>query len=94
MTIAACCAQKKSSTTKGLITKLSRSEVSGLDKKLNLRLIVVVAEAYVQQNSWLATGWQILREAAPHERDCLLPAPTSNYKGCRQAELQYHTALL
>ena len=71
----------------GLATKLTRSQVSGLDKQQSLRQVVVAAEAYVQHRYWLTSGWKILCGAAPYER--LLPEPTSNCKGCRQAKLQY-----
>ena len=76
----------------GLATKLSRPKVSGPDKEQKLRLVVVAAEAYVQHSSRPISVWKLLCEAAPYVRNYLLPAPTSNYKGCRQAELQYHTA--
>ena len=41
----------------GLLGKLTRSKVSGPDKKLTFRLIVVHSSAYVHQKSWLMTGW-------------------------------------
>ena len=53
----------------GLLGKLTRSKVSGLDKKLNFRLIVVHSSASVHQESWLMTGWQLLEKETPHSRD-------------------------
>ena len=45
----------------GLATKLTRSQVSGLDKQQSLRLVVVAAEAYVQHRYWLTSEckWNI-----------------------------------
>ena len=77
---------------KCLSAKLTRSKISGPDKRWNFRLVIVVPDAYVHQKQWLCTGWNLLLESAPFERDYLLASPTSNYKGCRQSELQYHTA--
>ena len=66
---------------KGFSARLTRSKVSGPDKHLNYRLVVVVPDAYVQHKTWLTTGWQLLQSSAPFVRDYLLPSPTSNYKG-------------
>ena len=65
---------------KGLSAKLTRSLFSGPDKRWNFRLVIVVPDAYVHQKQWLCTGWNLLLESAPFERDYLLPSPTSNYK--------------
>ena len=40
----------------GLLGKLTRSTVSGPDKKLNFRLLVVHSSAYVHQKLWMSTG--------------------------------------
>ena len=74
----------------GLLAKLTRSKVSGLDKRLNFRVVVIHTSAYVQHNDWLSTGWELLLKGAPHERDYLLPAPskyatavqTQNFLSC------------
>ena len=50
------------------------------------------APAYLQHKEWMRTGWSVLCMAAPFERDYMLPTPTSNLRGCKCAELQYHTA--
>ena len=39
-----------------------------------------------------STGWELLLKDAPHERDYLLPAPSSNYRGFKTKELKYATA--
>ena len=40
----------------GLLAKLTRSKVSGPDKQLNFRVVVVHASAHVQHMNWLSTG--------------------------------------
>ena len=79
-------------TDSGLVGKLTRSKVSGPDKKLNFRLIVVHSSAYIQHKGWLMSGWEVLEKEAPYPRDYLLPAPTSNFRGFKRKELKYHTA--
>ena len=49
----------------GLVGKLTRSKVSGPDKKLNYRLLIVHSSAYIQHNGWLLSGWKILEKEAP-----------------------------
>ena len=54
---------------------------------------MVVSEAcYVRKPDWLSRGWELLQSQASYPRDYLLPMPSTNFKGCRQRELQYHTA--
>ena len=53
----------------GMLAKLSRSKVSGPDKRLVFRLIVIDAAAFVQHKDWLVTGWKHIFDAAPYERD-------------------------
>ena len=76
----------------GMVAKLSRTKVTGPDKSVGYRMVVVDAAAYLQHKEWMRTGWSVLCQAAPFERDCMLPTPTSNLRGCKCAELQYHTA--
>ena len=72
----------------GLLAKLTRSKVSGPDKQLNFRVVVI----HVQHKDWLSTGWELLLKGAPHERDYLLQAPSNNYRGFKTKELRYATA--
>ena len=65
----------------GLQARLTRSKVSGSDKHLNFRTVIIHSSAYVQRRDWLAVGWNLLLNGAPHERDYLLPAPTNNFHG-------------
>ena len=73
----------------GLLGKLTRSKVSGPDKKPNFRLLVVHSTAYVHHKLWLVTVWQLLEKEAPYSRDYLLPAPSNNHKGFKNKELKY-----
>ena len=79
-------------TSTGLQARLTRSKVSGSDKHLNFRSVIIHPSAYIQRESWLSVGWKLLQESAPHERDYLLPAPTNNYQGFKIKELKYSTA--
>ena len=65
----------------GLQARLTRSKVSGSDKHLNFRTVIIHSSAYIQRRDWLAVGWNLLLKGAPHERDYLLPAPTNNFHG-------------
>ena len=76
----------------GLVGKLTRSKVSGPDKKLNYRLLIVHSSAYVQHKDWLVSGWEILKREAPYSRDYLLPAPSNNFRWFKRKELKYATA--
>ena len=64
-----------------LQAKLTRSKVSGSDKYLNFRAVIIHSSAYVHRKDWLAVGWGLLLKEAPHERDYLLPAPSNNFRG-------------
>ena len=76
----------------GLQARLTRSKVSGSDKHLNFRTVIIHSSAYVQCKDWLAVGWDLLLKGAPHERDYLLPAPSNNFRGFKTKELKYPTA--
>ena len=76
----------------GLQARLTRSKVSGSDKHLSCRSVIIHPFAYVQRESWLSVGWKLLQEGAPHERDYLMPAPTNNFQGFKVKELKYATA--
>ena len=76
----------------GLQARLTRSEVSGSDKHLNFRAVIIHSSAYVQRRDWLVVGWNLLLNGAPHERDYLLPAPTNNFHGFKTKEMKYSTA--
>ena len=74
-----------------LSAKLSSSKTISLTEISLCRLIVV--ESHVQEPSWLVPGWNLLSKVAPYERDCLLPMPANNFKGCKSVELRYDTAV-
>ena len=76
----------------GLQARLTRSKVSGSDKHLNFRTVIIHSSANIQRRDWLAVGWSLLLKGAPHERDYLLPAPTNNFHCFKTKELKYSTA--
>ena len=76
----------------GLLAKLTRSKVSGPDKQVNFRAVVIHSSACVQHKNWLSVGWELLQKGAPHERDCLLPTPSNNFRGFKTKELKSATA--
>ena len=76
----------------GLLGKLKRSKVTGPDKKLNFRLLLIHSSAYVHQKFWMLTGWQLLEKGAPYFHDYLPPAPSNNYRGFKNKELSYRVA--
>ena len=63
----------------GLQARLTRSKVSGSDKHLNYRTVIIHPSAYIQRESWLSVGWKLLQEGAPHERDYLMIIHPSAY---------------
>ena len=75
----------------GLLGKLTRSKVSGPDKQLNFRIVVI--HSYVQHKNLLSTSCELLLKGARHERDCFLHAPSNNYRGFKTKELKYATAV-
>ena len=76
-------------TESGLLGKLKRSKVTGPDKKLNFRLLVIHSSGYVHQKLWMLTRWQLLEKEAPYSRDYLPPAPPNNHSGFKNKELEY-----
>ena len=76
----------------GLQAKLTRSKVSGSDKHLNFRAVIIHSSAYVHRKDWLAVGWRLLLKEAPCERDNLSPAPSNNFRGFKTKELRFTTA--
>ena len=54
-----------------------------------MRLVVVNRACFVQRPEWVTTGWKLLVQEAPFERDYLLPVPTGNYGSCKKQELKY-----
>ena len=79
-------------TESGLLDKRKRSKVTGPDKKLNFRLLVIHSSACVHQKLWMLTGWQLLEKDAFDSRDYLPPAPSNNYRRVKNKELKYQVA--
>ena len=76
----------------GFQAKLTRSKVSGSDKHLNFRAVIIHSSVFVHRKDWLAVGWRLLLKEAPFQRDYLLPAPSNNFRGFKTKELKYPTA--
>ena len=74
----------------GLVGKLSRSKVTGQDKRVAFRVLVIHPSAFVHQKDWLSTGWALLMKEAPYARDYLLP---NNCRGLKRTELTYQRHL-
>ena len=75
--------------SEGFVAKLTRSKTIGRDRAVSMRLVVICKGAFVQSSSWMVTGWELLKQAAAFDRDCLLPSPTDGFRGCRRKELKY-----
>ena len=54
-----------------MVARLSHSQSIGKDRALALRFVVVDAEAYVQERTWLTIDWELLGTCARDERDLL-----------------------
>ena len=75
--------------SEGFVAKLTRSKTIGSDRTLTMRLVVISKGAFVQNASWMSTGWQLLAEEAAFDRDYLRPSPTDGFPSCRRQELRY-----
>ena len=73
----------------GFTASLTHSKTLGSDRSVTMRLVVVNRACFVQRPEWMTTGWKLLVQEAPFERDYLLPVPTGNYGSCRRQELKY-----
>ena len=71
----------------GFQAKFTRSKVSGSDKHLNFRAVIIHSWVFVHRKDWLAVGWRSLLKEAPFDRDYLLPAPSNNFRGFKTKEL-------
>ena len=76
----------------GFSGSLTWSKTLGSDKKVVSRPLTVDKVCFVSHTHWLSQGWEVLRANAHFPRDNLLPAPTTDLHGCKQAELKYDTA--
>ena len=58
----------------------------------NCRHKKVNASCFLAHPTWLSTGWSLLQQLAPFDRDDLLPTPSRIFVGCLKFELRYDTA--
>ena len=75
----------------GFSGSLTWFKTLGADKKVVSRPLTVDNGCFVSHAHWLTQGWEVLRSNADLPRDYLLPAPTTDLHGCKQAELKYDT---
>lgn len=79
-------------TKEGLTAVLSRTKVSGRDKKIEALPVFVSSSAYVFHTDWLEIGWGFW-EAVPHKRDFFLVMPSEDRHGTLKIEVEYADAL-
>ncbi len=72
----------------GLHLTMSRTKTTGADKTVQERRGFVAWEAWVADNAWLKTGWDLWEQEAPWSRDYYLVVP-SREGGCVPRELPY-----
>ena len=56
------------------------------------RTVVIDNCCFPVSSTWLSTGWALLGSLAEFERDYLIPAPSTNFFGCKRQELRYDAA--
>ena len=71
----------------GMCGHLHRSKTTGGDKAVRTRPINVSTEAYIIYPGWLSTGFRLLVDFAPEERDFLLPSPSERGKKAKLSKL-------
>ena len=71
---------------------LSRSKTIGTDKMITPRLLFMHACCFVNLQSWIQVGWNLLQTMANYGRDYLMPAPSTSLSGCSRRELTFVTA--
>ena len=74
---------------RGFKAKLSHSKTLGSDRSVTMRLVVVNKSCVIKRVGWLTTGWSLMRQESPFDRDYLLPVPTGNHGSCKKQELKY-----
>ena len=53
----------------------------GADRDLTFRLVVVDSASYVQEPTWLVTGWDLLCKAAPYEGELFVSVTDEQRQG-------------
>ena len=69
--------------------KTSSKKTLGADKSVMSRPLVLDIACYVSENSWLITGWSLLKEAADFSRHFPLPSPSPRFHRCSRSEICY-----
>ncbi len=71
---------------------LHRTKTTGQGKRVEARVIGISHEAYLMEERWMRTGWDLLARMGRPDRDYLLAAPTPDLTEGRDRELRYHEA--
>ena len=71
---------------------LTRTKTTGGGKGVEVRKVVVAAEAYLSRPGWLEAGAALWRRIAPGTRDYLLPLPDQGRESCILLEASYSDA--
>ena len=73
-----------------LATVLKVTKTSGPTKRIQEMPVVVSSEAYVRRAGWVKVGFDLLKRAAPFERDYLLPKMTGDMNFFAQRMATYN----
>ena len=73
----------------GMYGQLHRSKTTGGDKAVRTRPINVSTAAYNIYPGWLSTGFRLLMDFAPGERDFLLPSPSEKGKKAKICSMSH-----
>ena len=52
-----------------------------------MRPLYLDAACFFQHPDWFGSGWRLLSQVAPQDRDFLLPGPTPGLQGCTKVEM-------
>ena len=71
---------------------LTRTKTTGVDKKVQSRVLHVDRDCWLKDSNWMDIGWKIWEESAPWERDYFLPVPTKALNHWERYECKYAEA--
>ena len=73
----------------GMQAKLTRTKVSGSDKHLNFRTVIIAPSAYVQYKDWLAVGLGSVAERCTSRTRLFINQGTEVFDGLRSADTHH-----
>ena len=78
----------------GLHLPIHQSKTTGAGKKVEILYAHVSPAAFLACPSWLQVGFDLWRtQSGPLERDYLMPLPSPDLSGCREAPISYADSL-